>query len=284
MNPFSTHRLCCLLSLCTLFALAAHGQDTIPTTRSTVSAIDLLPITQRCWSLGAGPTRLLDTYLSQEHFRGTGYTLLGSFTRTSPHSRWATVWQHQAHCSSLSDRAGNGSVVEGAYDFYLGRLFQWSLLGERLTLSAGGMANLGLGFIYNTRNGNNPAQARLHLQLMPSARADYRFTLWQLRMNASYEAQLPLLGMMFSPRFGQSYYEIFGRGDYDRNLVATTFISAPTFRQQLALDMTVARSLTLRLGLLADLQQAQVNDIKQHIYSYRVMLGLTQRFSVVKRH
>jgi hypothetical protein len=261
----------------------AQGQEIAPYSSSAGQAIDRLPTTQRCWSLGVGTTRLLDTYLSQEHFRGTGITLLGNFTRTKPDSRWATVWQHQAHCSSLSDRADNESVIEGAYDFYIGRLYQWNLFGQRLVLSAGGMANLGLGFIYNTRNSNNPAQARLHLQLMPSARLDYRFALWRKPMNLSYETQLPLLGMMFSPRYGQSYYEIFGRDNYDRNVVATTFVSAPTFRQQLALDMTLARNFTLRLGLLADLQQAQVNDIKQHIYSYRVLLGLTQRFSVIKK-
>lgn len=279
MNLFSNHRLHCLLLSCVLTLVSAQGQEA----STSAPAIDRLPVTQRSWSIGVGPTRLLDTYLSQEHFRGTGFTLLGSFTRTRPDKRWATLWQHQAHCSRLSDRADNESVLEGAYDFYWGRLFQWELFDQRLRIAAGGMANLGLGFIYNTRNSNNPAQARLHLQCMPAARADYRFTLWRMPMNASYELQLPLLGIMFSPRYGQSYYEIFGRDNYDRNVVATTFVSAPTFRQQLALDMGVTKSLTLRLGVLADLQQAQVNDIKQHIYSYRVLLGLTQRFSVVKR-
>lgn len=283
MHHFSTHRLSILL-LCGALSLAtAHGQETAAPQTPSVVAIDRLPITQRSWTVGVGPTRLLDTYLSQEHFRGTGFTLLGSFTRTSPDSRWATIWQHQAHCSQLADRADNESVIEGAYDFYMGRLFQWSLFDERLTLSAGGMGNLGLGFIYNTRNSNNPAQARLHLNLMPTARAAYHFALWRKPMNLCYEAQLPLLGLMFSPRYGQSYYEIFGRDNYDRNVVVTTFVSQPTFRQQLALDMTLTHGLTLRLGLLADLQQAQVNDLKQHIYSYRVLLGLTQRFSVVKK-
>ncbi len=244
---------------------------------------DSLPVTQRSWSIGFGVTKMQDTYLSPEHFSGSGLTLLISYTQERPQRQWYTAWQHQLNTSKGADRAGHDSMLEGAYDLYIGRLRRWQLHDRRLTLAAGCMADIGIGGIYNTRNGNNPAQARLHLSFMPTLAAQYHFTLHHTRMTVGYEGQLPLAGLMFSPRFGQSYYEIFGRGNYDRNLVFTTFVSAPTFRQQLTLDGQIGRRLTMRLGVMADMQQARVNDIRQHIYSYRVMLGLAQRFSVIKR-
>ena len=249
---------------------------------SAKAQTDSLQVTQRTWSLGAGETQVLDTYLSEEHFSGTGITLMGSYSQWRKGSPWMNVWQHQAHFSSLADRAGNESMLEGAYDLYVGRMRRWNLCDSRLAVSAGAMVNTGLGFIYAMRNSNNPAQGRLHLALMPAVRAEYYFRLFRRPMSLGYEAQVPLVGVMFSPRFGQSYYEIFGRGNYDRNIVMTTFVSAPTFRQQLSFDADISPSFTLRLGLLADLQQAQVNDLKQHVYSYRFLLGVTKRFTMLR--
>ncbi len=280
MKHFSAHRPCIVL-LALLRAVVLQAETNVGA--ATDATTEALPVTQRSWSVGIGPSKVQDTYLSAVHFSGTGFTLLGSYVYERPGRRWYTAWQHQLHASQGADRAGHDSMLEGAYDLYLGRLRCWPLAGNKLSLAAGVMANIGIGGLYNTRNGNNPAQARLHLALMPTLAARYRFSLCRTDMTLGYEAQLPLAGVMFSPRFGQSYYEIFGRGNYDRNMVVTTFVSAPTFRQQLTLDGQIGRRATIRIGLLADLQQARVNDIRQHVYSYRLMLGLTHRFSVVRR-
>ena len=237
----------------------------------------------RSTMLGVGSTRVLDTYLSAEHFSGTGLTFLSTVERQKPDRRWTTLMEHEVNLATVKDRACSLQELEGAYNFYWGKLYSWPLLDNKLTLQAGGLLNASLGFIYNTGNSNNPAQARAHLNAMPTGVATYRFALWDKPFTVRYELALPLCGIMFSPNYGQSYYEIFNRGNYDHNVVPTTFVATPEWRQLLTLDVRLWRSTSLRIGYLGNMQQAKVNSLRQHVYTHRLLIGLTKQFSIIPR-
>ena len=248
--------------------------------RSMAQDIDSAKVITRSTMVGIGGTNILDTYLSAEHFRGAGSSFVATVERCRPNRRWGTLMEHEANFSVVKDRAGSEKELEGAYNFYWGKLRQWQLLGDRLTLQAGGVVNASAGFIYNTSNTNNPAQARFHVNIMPTAIAAYRFSLFHKPMMVHYELNLPLVGILFSPNYGQSYYEIFSRGNYDHNIVPTTFISAPEWRQMLTIDANLTGNWALRIGYLGNYQQYKVNDLKQHVYTHRFLIGITKRFSV----
>ena len=234
--------------------------------------------------VGIGGTNILDTYLSEEHFRGFGLSFLATVERHREGRHWSTLMEHEANLSTTKDRAESHQELEGAYNFYWGKLYRWQLLDNRLTLQAGALANVSLGFIYNTSNSNNPAQARAHLNVMPTGVASYKFRLFKKQMVARYELNLPLVGIQFSPNYGQSYYEIFNRGNYDHNVVPTTFVSAPEWRQQLTIDAALSRSFTLRIGYLGNIQQSKVNELRQHVWTHRFLIGFTKRFTITPRN
>lgn len=226
--------------------------------------------------LGIGSSHILDTYITQEKFSGIGFTFLNIREREKPQKRWNNVIEHEIDLSSTKDRGHSTTMLEGSYNLYWGRFRQWRLLDDKLQLQAGGTANAVLGFLYDMTNSNNPAQARIGLNIMPTGIATYDFSLWQKRFALRYELNVPLVGLMFSPNYGQSYYEIFSLGNYDHNIVPTTFISAPTFRQLLTLDWRTGKKWSVRIGYLGNYQQAAVNNLKQHIYVHRLLLGITR--------
>ena len=257
---------------CWLLAHAANGQELAAVSQKVITRSTLV---------GFGGTNVLDTYLSGEHFTGPGFTFLSTIERQREGRRWSTLMEHEANFSSLHDRGDNKNELEGAYNFYWGKLREWQLMDGHLRLQAGAVANLSLGFIYNSANSNNPAQARAHLNLMPTGIASYRFLLWKKQLVVRYELMLPLCGIQFSPNYGQSYYEIFNRGNYDNNIVLTSFVTAPEWRNLLTLDAELSKHFTLRIGYLGNIQQSKVNNLKQHIWTHRFVIGITKRFSII---
>ena len=255
----------------------------VPYTATLSQSTSSQKVITRSTMVGFGSTNILDTYLSAEHFKGSGVSFVTTIERQRPDKRWSTLMEHEANLSTTKDRAKSQTEMEGAYNFYWGKLYSWQLLDNHLKLQAGGLVNASLGFIYNTSNGNNPAQARAHLNVMPTGVASYKFNLWRKAFTARYEAALPLCGLMFSPNYGQSYYEIFSLGNYDHNVVPTTFVSAPEWRQMLTLDVQLWKTGTLRIGYLGNMQQAKVNNLRQHVYTHRFLIGFTKQFSIIPR-
>lgn len=231
--------------------------------------------------IGFGGVRILDTYLSPEEYSGTALRYLSHTTRQREGRKWSRLVLHEGGFSYSKNRADNGNYVAGAYQFSYGVHRNWQLLDGRMNVRAGGQADVYAGFLYNTRNGNNPAQGRLSLNVSPSAAVSYRFCLWNVPFKATYEASIPLFGVMFSPNYGQSYYEIFTKGNYDHNIVPATIACAPSLRNMLTLDFTLRRT-TLRIGWLGDFRQSKVNSLKCHEYSNMFVIGLVRSFKITK--
>lgn len=231
-----------------------------------------------------GASNILDTYLSPEKYHGLELRYISHTLREKAGRNLYHEVIHQGYISYLDNRASNGNEIAGSYNFQYG--WHWNILRRAygtstLTIGAGGNIDANLGFIYNTRNSNNPAQARIYLNIAPVIEANYHFLIHSHPYTLRYEVEVPILGLMFSPNYGQSYYEIFSEGNYDHNIVPTYVGNAPSLRQMLTFDFTLWKT-TFRIGYLGDYQQAKVNNLKNHIYTHALMIGVVKKFQMLK--
>lgn len=225
--------------------------------------------------VGIGSANILDTYISPERYTGLELRIISQTHRQwRNHPAWNSQSSFSVSFQNATQRADNSNEIGGMITYGHAIRHAWQLR-DNWRIEAGGQAEGGVGFLYNTRNSNNPAQARAYLHIGPDVMSVWRFPLFRKPSFLRYELSAPLLGLMFSPNYGQSYYEIFSRGNYDHNIVPTTPICAPSLRQQLTLDVRVKR-LTFRIGYLGDYQQAEVNKLKYHTYSHMLLIGLVR--------
>ena len=228
--------------------------------------------------IGVGYNALQDTYLSPEHYGGVELRYLSHTLREKDSCRMSRLIINEGYVSRGSSRSTNGAMIGGAYHFQYGvlwQLLQHPLGGSRLlSLRIGGQGELLGGVTYNTRNGNNPAQMRALIDIGPLAMASLRLS---DVVSIDYEASCPLVGLTFSPNYGQSYYEIFSLGNYDHNIVPTTIVSTPSLRHQLTATFRFQR-ISFSVGYLGDYRQQQVNHLKQHSYSSMFMIGIKAPF------
>ncbi len=229
--------------------------------------------------VGVGGVFLLDTYLSPEKYSGVELRFTNQTTRQRDGKVWSTQLTAHGYLNYAKNRSEDGTALAGLASYSIARHYNWHLMDGRLHLQAGGLASGNIGFDYCVRNQNNPAQLRLFAHVAPSAVATWHFHGWHRPMALRYEVEVPLVGVMFSPNFGQSYYEIFNRGNYDHNVVFTTPFNAPSLRHMLSLDVSWGRH-TVRVGYMGDYQQSHVNELKFHSYSHLLMIGYVRHFRI----
>ncbi len=236
----------------------------------------------RSTMIGAGFANVFDTYLSPLEYKGADVRFLLENIRMTGLMNGRVSVQHLFQVSFDYTKNPNKSVKS-----YSG-LINWSYAlhyqkeySKRLKILVGPMLDINGGVIYNQRNSNNPAQAKAYASLGGSAMAIYKFSIGRSPFTLRYQANLPLLGIMFSPEYGESYYEIFGLGNGGKNVICTSLHNMPSLRQMLTLDCPIKNTI-LRIGYLCDIQQSKVNNLKSHTYSHDFMIGVVRNLYFIK--
>ncbi|MCR4995187.1 MAG: DUF3316 domain-containing protein [Bacteroidales bacterium] len=230
--------------------------------------------------VGIGAAHQLETYLSPLSYRGPQVMVLHETLRAT---RWAqgrvslqTLWQ--AEFSSTQNAPAKARYLGGSVGYDVAWHYHWQPV-PRLRLLLGPQVGTRIGFLYNTRNGNNPAQAIPDIHLSASAAALCDFRLWGQPLTARYQLDLPLVGAKFSPNYGQSYYEIFSLGHGDHNVCVTHPFNAFSSRHMLTLDIPFRRT-TMRAGYLCEIRQSHVNEISYHHYTHAFIIGVVRHLTI----
>lgn len=233
--------------------------------------------------VGIGSSHQLDTYLSPQNYTGYQVSLLRETLRmtrmaggrVSFQSLWQGTFSHTTNISGTATDWGGHIGYDALWHY------NWTPL-RGLRLMAGGAVGADAGFLYNSRGGNNPAQGRVGIDLSASVMAIYKFRLWGIDLGVRYQANMPLLGVMFSPQFGQSYYEI-SEGYTDGNVCFSQPGNAFSLWQQLTMDIPLGKYVVIRVGYLCDIRQSHIHGIKMHDRSHSFMIGFVKHFRKVGR-
>lgn len=227
---------------------------------------------------GVGHGHLLDTYLSPYSYGGASASV-GLQTERTAHwggEHVSVMGLYEVRGAMASSRVSGAMQYAGALTAAGGWHYNWHLADNRLHLAAGGLMEVRGGGTYCTIGGNNPGQAHLGADLAASLIGEYCFPvrdkMWQTRL----QIDAPLIGALFSPQYGQSYYELFTLGHYDHNVRPSYPGNAPSLRLQATVSIPVRHS-SLVLGYGADVSQSHINGIRYHSWYNQLLVGFTRR-------
>lgn len=227
--------------------------------------------------LGVGGISIYDTYLSPLEYQGTNFGLIHEQTKMTGMLKQKVSAQH-LFCldfAKASNATETASDFSGFVSYSYGLHYRFKP-AKNFQIFTGGQINGLLGIIYSDRNGNNPFAAKAHLNLNLSLIAAYRFQIKKQPFKIRYQVDMPCAGLMFSPHYGQSYYEI-SLGDNDDIFHLSSFGNQVTMKNMLSLEIPF-NTYTLRLSYINNLYQTDVNSIETKIHSDSFFIGFSRDF------
>ncbi|MDO4190475.1 MAG: DUF3316 domain-containing protein [Bacteroidales bacterium] len=158
-----------------------------------------------------GSAVLYDDYLSPLDYLGWKTQLQFDYGRYFKASQqcnlsWFNRWN--VGYASVINRAGTARIPAASFAFAYGMKYHFRP-ARRLVVTLGGAANLDFMIKYGSRNVNNPASADGAVDVGINAGVSYLIQQQRLVMRVSYNLETPMLGAVFVPEMGESYYEMY---------------------------------------------------------------------------
>ena len=232
--------------------------------------------------IGIGGYKMKDTYLSPEKYGGLGYRFVNERMRMTNMANYRVSRQNivNVDISSSINGAENANFLSAFVDYTLGYHYRF-LPDPFLKIMIGGSAHGMLGMVYNTRNGNNPITVHTDIDLNFSMIAIYELRIKNQPLAIRYQLETPFAGILFSPMFNQSYYEIFSLGNTSGILNFNSFHNKFAMRNYLTLDIPIG-NMTLRAGYFGNFYATHINSLDRQIISHNFMIGFVKELVVIK--
>lgn len=252
---------------------------------------------------GIGGVVLQDTYLSplsyggynlhftaetaQYRYRGKGLggILLGRGYLTegamSEANRWLSHRLLSVDYSLTDNPAGNASIhrLQGRWES--ARLYE-IYRGKHSNLTIGGGYTVGVGGLYSTRNGNNPATLKLDASLAFAVGYNRYFNLLGHRLRLRLSSRTDLLGLQWSQQFGENYYELYSISQQFAHRFYLAHLGNQ-FGQQVrcSLDIPLFRRSMLSLNYRLQYRSWTINSLRNRQTDHTFSIGLVRYLSPV---
>jgi len=160
------------------------------------------------------------------------------------------------------------TYVGGAYSW--GAFYHYRDL-KNFHILAGATTDAQFGFKSLMRNVNNPVNVDAALNLNFAGLVRYDFGFKKLRMRLNYELETPLMGCMFVPLGGASYYEMFELWNLNNAIHFSSLHNKLGLKSDLSLDFLMKKS-TISFGFSNQNLIYEANNLvfKQDIFSFNI--------------
>jgi hypothetical protein len=240
-------------------------------------------ITTSGWSVGIGNINLYDEYLSPLVYKGTVFRADYESMRFVSDSNNKLSFQKtfMIEGGMTDNDAKTNSIFYFSLRPGIGLHYHFRPL-PGLKILAGGVWDLTFSSKYNFNNGNNPYSADLNTQINASAIAQYSFKIKEFPIMVRYSLRSPLMGVMFVPEYGASYYEMFSLGHFGHSIHFSTMANSLAWNSSLNADL-LFKGFILRLSYIHDYEKHHANSLHFESLQNVFSLGVVVNFSTFDR-
>ena len=236
---------------------------------------ELFPLTQVYNQYGLSAVQLIDPYLSILQYTGVGMRLEYSASRyLNPNKTDLTFYRRVTGLAALTVNPRSTASIS-----YMGGNAAWGMQYhyreiDNFVLLAGGNVDLDFAYKMNSRNVNNPVNIDLstNLNAMLGARYFYPTRRRMLQFNVAME--FPVIGSMFVPFPGLSYYEMSQSKNFAEAIHFTSFHNKQGIKQNYSIDVPFKKS-TWSFGSRMQELKYRADDQTYSFMEYSFFVGIT---------
>lgn len=261
-------RISLLVALMLLAVLLSRAAET------DSSRMEVIRPVMSAYTFEAGSSHLADTYLTPLIYGG--YSLALQYERWqamkfSP-ERWVMSLAVRGTWDYADSLARNNSMWYAGLDARWAMMHRWKLPWG-ITVGAGGATGIIAGCMYNGRNSNNPASAKVSWTIDAAAYASWKTRIGRLPVTLTYRPIMPLTGVFYGVEYGQLYYE-YWLGNRKNTIHWGHWGNYFAMDNQLTADLHFG-STSLRVGYRGYVYSTKVNGITSRITSNTFIIGIS---------
>lgn len=194
-------------------------------------------------TFGFGAIGVLDPYLSPLQYNGIGLKYDNDNLRFLNTEKLNLSRQSKLTITGAEalNPAFTSLMMLGGANYQYGIHYHFQPTSE-LKILAGGSWDADFAVKYLPRNSNNPVSIDMATNLNVSAIAFYKFKFLKRDVQLQLSLQSPLLGCMFVPQVGASYYEMFLLGNLDNTFHFSSLHNKRGLQTRILLHVPFKRS------------------------------------------
>lgn len=248
-----------------LSTLLSAQADTIP----------VYALTTATHRAGMSWIKLNDPYLSSLEYSGAGLRVELSEQRylRAGDNRFSMLNRLTGLAAITVNPASTAEIETVTGDYTFGIRYHYQPL-EQLVIVAGGAMEADIGIRVNSRNVNNPVNLDIAGNLNATLGARYLLTTRKRTIRFDAGAEVPLLGVMFVPYPGLSYYEMYLSKQLSEAIFFSSLHNRQGARYSLSVDFPFRHS-TLHAGWQYHQLKYQGSGPVVTIAEHSLMLGIS---------